>query len=139
MTTTPSDAGEAFELRPGTFGHSLGPIIREASPDRVVAELEVRSGLKTSWGALHGGAIMTLADTLTANATFLNLPAGTTTATIESKTNFFAAAREGVIVAETTPLHRGARTMVWQTRVTNSEGRLLALVIQTQAVINSSR
>lgn len=137
--TTRSDAREFFELRPGTFGHSLGIVIREASRDRVVAELEVREGLKTSWGALHGGAIMTLADTLTANGTFLNLPAAATTATIECKTNFFAAAREGKVVAETTPLHRGRRTMVWQTRVTNPEGRLLALVIQTQAVIEPSR
>jgi uncharacterized protein (TIGR00369 family) len=137
--TVQSDAGEFFELRPGTFGHSLGLVIREASPDRVVAELEVREGLKTSWGALHGGAIMTLADTLTANATFLNLPAGTTTATIESKTNFFAAAREGIVIAEATPLHRGRRTMVWQTRVMNPDGRLLALVIQTQAIIEPSR
>lgn len=82
---------------------------------------------------------MTLADTLTANATFLNLPAGATTATIESKSNFFAAAREGIVIAETTPLHRGKRTMVWQTRVVNPAGRLLALVIQTQAVIEPSR
>ncbi len=132
-----SGTSDLVELRPGTFGNSLGIVIREASRDRVVAELEVREGLKTSWGALHGGAIMTLADTLT--ATFLNLPAGTTTATIECKTNFFAAAREGRVIAETTPLHRGKRTMVWQTRVTNPAGRRLALVIQTQAVIEPSR
>ena len=137
--TNPSEAADLFELRPGTFGHSLGLLIREASRDRVLAELEVRDDLKTSWGALHGGAIMTLADTLTANATFLNLPAGATTATIESKTNFFAAVREGIVIAETTPLHRGKRTMVWQTRVMNPAGRLLALVIQTQAVIEPSR
>ncbi len=81
---------------------------------------------------------MTLADTMTANAAFLNLPPGAATATIESKTNFFAAAREGSVIAETTPLHRGRRTMVWQTRVTDQAGRLLALVIQTQAVIEPS-
>jgi 1,4-dihydroxy-2-naphthoyl-CoA hydrolase len=137
--TTESNPSDQFELQPGTFGGSLGIVIREASRDRIVAELEVREELKTSWGALHGGAIMTLADTLTANAAFLNLPADATTATIESKANFFAAVREGVVVAETTPLHRGRRTMVWQTRVTNRDGRLLALVIQTQAVIEPSR
>lgn len=126
---------EFFELSPGTFGHSLGVVVREASTERIVGELTVRDGLRTSWGGLHGGVIMSLADTLTANATFLNLAAGTTTATIESKTNFFAAAREGTVIAETTPLHRGRRTMVWQTRVTDPSGRLLALVIQTQAVI----
>lgn len=137
--TNQSDAGDLFELQPGTFGHSLGIVVREASRDRMVAELEIHEGLKTSWGGLHGGAIMTMADTMTANATFLNLPAGAGTATIECKTNFFAAAREGRVIAETTPLHRGKRTMVWQTRVTDPSGRLLALVIQTQAVLEPSR
>ena len=131
--------GGFFELNEGTFGHSLGIVIREASKDRVVADLQIREGLRTSWGALHGGAIMTLTDTVTANATFLNLADGATTATIECKTNFFAPAREGTVTAETVPLHRGRRTMVWQTRVTDASGHLLAVTLQTQIVIASGQ
>jgi uncharacterized protein (TIGR00369 family) len=78
---------------------------------------------------------MALADTVGATATVLNLPAGATTTTLESKTNFFAAGRTGTVRAETTPLHRGKRTMVWQTRVTDESGRLLSLTIQTQMVL----
>ena len=78
---------------------------------------------------------MALADTLGAIATVTNLTEGTTTTTIESKTNFFAAIPAGDTArAECTPLHRGRTTMVWQTRVTRSDGRLAALVIQTQLV-----
>jgi uncharacterized protein (TIGR00369 family) len=85
---------------------------------------------------MHGGAIMALADTLGGVATALNLQAGAGTTTIESKTNFFAAGRPGETVrAECTPLHRGRRTMVWQTRVTGPDGKLLALVTQTQLVL----
>jgi uncharacterized protein (TIGR00369 family) len=107
----------------------------EAAQDRVVAELEIRDDLRTLGGALHGGAIMAFADTLGATATFLNLPPGAPTTTLESKTNFFAAGRDGTVRGETTPLHRGRTTMVWQTRVTDASGRLLALVIQTQMVL----
>jgi uncharacterized protein (TIGR00369 family) len=124
-----------FEVSEGTFGHSLGIVIREASKDRVVGDLRIRDGLRTSWGALHGGAIMTLTDTVTANAAFLNLIDGATTATIESKTNFFAPVRDGIVTAESVPLHRGRRTMVWQTRVTDESGRLVAMTLQTQIVM----
>jgi len=78
---------------------------------------------------------MALADTIGAAATILNLPAGATTATLESKTNFFAAGRAGTVRAEATPLHRGKRTQVWQTRVTDATGRLLSMTIQTQMVL----
>jgi 1,4-dihydroxy-2-naphthoyl-CoA hydrolase len=78
---------------------------------------------------------MTFADTVGAAATMLNLPAGASTTTIESKTNFLAGVRSGTICAETTPLHRGRRTMVWQTRVTDENGRLLSLTVQTQMVL----
>jgi 1,4-dihydroxy-2-naphthoyl-CoA hydrolase len=85
---------------------------------------------------LHGGAIMAFADTLGAAATILNLPEGAWTTTIESKTNFLAPAPVGgTVVGETTPVHRGRRSMVWQTRVSTAEGRLVALVIQTQMVL----
>ncbi len=78
---------------------------------------------------------MAFADTIGTVATVLNLPAGAGTTTLESKTNFFAAGRSGTVRAETTPLHRGKRTMVWQTRVTDESGRLLSLTIQTQMVL----
>jgi uncharacterized protein (TIGR00369 family) len=78
---------------------------------------------------------MAFADTMGAVATVLNLPPGATTTTLESKTNFFAAGREGFVHSETTPLHRGKRTMVWQTRVTDDAGRMLSLTTQTQMVL----
>jgi uncharacterized protein (TIGR00369 family) len=119
----------------GTLAELLGIRFVEASADRVVAELPVRPGLTTVGGAVHGGALMALADTVGAAATFLNLPDGATTATLESKTNFLAAGRAGTVRAEATCLHRGRRTMVWQTRVTDATGRLLSLTIQTQMVL----
>ena len=119
----------------GTLAELLGIRVVETSPERVVAELVVREALTTVGGALHGGALMALADTVGAAATILNLPAGATTTTLESKTNFLAAARSGTVRAESTPLHRGRRTMVWQTRVTDASGRLLAVTVQTQMVL----
>ena len=117
------------------FAAQLGMRFVETGPDRVVAELEIRDSLRTLGGALHGGALMALADTLGGTAATLNLPPGAGTATIESKTNFFAAGKGGVVRAETTPLHKGRSTTVWQTRVTDESGRLLSLTIQTQAVL----
>jgi 1,4-dihydroxy-2-naphthoyl-CoA hydrolase len=119
----------------GTLSTLLGLRIVEATPDRVVAELTIRDDLRTVGGALHGGTLMALADTVGAVATFVNLPSGATTTTLESKTNFFAAGKNGVVRAETTPLHKGKRTHVWQTRVTDESGRLLSLTIQTQMVL----
>jgi 1,4-dihydroxy-2-naphthoyl-CoA hydrolase len=122
----------------GLFPDLLGIRFLEASAEGVRAEMTVRDELCTVPGIAHGGAIMALADTLGAAATVLNLPPGASTATIESKTNFFAPARSGSrLLAECTPLHRGRRTMVWQTRVTDQEGRLLALVVQTQMVLEA--
>jgi len=119
----------------GTLAALLGIRFIEASPDRVIAELAIRDDLRTVGGALHGGTLMALADTVGAAATMLNLPPGAGTTTLESKTNFFAAGRAGLVRAEATPLHRGKRTMVWQTRVTDESGRLLSLTIQTQMVL----
>ena len=119
----------------GTLAETLGMRAVEATRERVVAELTVRETLTTVGGSLHGGTLMAFADTLGAAATMLNLPAGAGTTTMESKTNFFAGARAGVVRAESTPLHRGRRTMVWQTRVTDETGRLLSLTIQTQMVL----
>ncbi|MGH7323363.1 MAG: PaaI family thioesterase [Candidatus Rokuibacteriota bacterium] len=119
----------------GTLGALLGIRFLETSPDRIVAELAIRDDLRTLGGALHGGTLMALADTVGAAATILNLPPGSGTTTLESKTNFFAAGRAGFVRAESTPLHRGKRTMVWQTRVTDETGRLLSQTIQTQMVL----
>ena len=118
----------------GTLADLLGIRFIEASPERVLAELVIRDDLRTVGGALHGGALMALADTVGAAATILNLPQGATTATLESKTNFLAAGRSGVVRAEAMAVHRGKATMVWQTRVTDESGRLLALTTQTQMV-----
>lgn len=122
------------------FARLLDIRVTESDPARVTAELTVREELCTSPAIAHGGVLMSFADTLGALATSLNLPAGAGTTTIESKTNFFAPAPVGAtITAECTPLHRGRRTMVWQTRITNAEGRLLALVTQTQMVLEGPR
>ena len=120
----------------GPLAEHLGIRFVETTPERVVAELDHRPALTTVGGALHGGTLMALADTVGAAATFLNLPAGASTTTLESKTNFFAAGKSGTVRAEATPLHRGRRTMVWQTRITTAEGRLVALVTQTQLVLD---
>ena len=123
---------------PLPFATLLGIQFTSATPDRVTAELVVRDDLCTRPAILHGGAIMAFADTLGAAATILNLPAGTGTTTIESKTNFLAPAPVGTkVLAETTPVHRGRRTMVWQTRITTESGRVIALVTQTQLVIEA--
>jgi 1,4-dihydroxy-2-naphthoyl-CoA hydrolase len=129
------DAGTITERFKGTLGEVLGIRFVEATVERVVAELTWREDLTTIGGALHGGTLMALADTVGAFATALNLPPGASTTTLESKTNFFAAGRGGVVRAESTPLHRGRRTMAWQTRVTDEAGRLLSLTIQTQMVL----
>ena len=118
------------------FADLLGIRIVDSSPDKVTGELLVRDDLCTIPAVLHGGAAMALADTLGAIATVLNLPPGAGTTTIESKTNFLAPAPAGSTVrGECTPVHRGKRTMVWQTRVSTAEGRLIALVTQTQLVL----
>ena len=123
------------------FADLLGIEFVEAAPDRVVAEMSVRAELCTRPAILHGGAIMAFADTLGAAGTILNLPnfgldGGAGTTTVESKTNFLAAAAVGTrITGEATPVHRGRRTQVWQTRITSAEGRLVALVTQTQLVL----
>ncbi len=118
------------------FAKLLGVEITEAAPEKVTAEMVVRDELCTRPAVLHGGAIMALGDTVGAVATMLNLPEGGGTTTIESKTNFLGPAPSGAtVVAECTPIHRGKRTMVWQTRISTKEGRLVAIVTQTQLVL----
>jgi uncharacterized protein (TIGR00369 family) len=114
----------------------LGIRFIEVGREKVVGELAVRSDLCTLGQVLHGGAIMAFADTLGAVATIANLPEGTRTTTIESKTNFLSAAPLGSrVVGESTPVHRGRTTMVWQTQIRSDSGRLVALVTQTQMVL----
>ena len=131
------DAVTITERFKGTLSDLMGIRFVETSPERVVAELTYREDLTTVGGALHGGALMAFADTVGAVATVVNLPPGATTTTLESKTNFFAPGRPGVVRAEATPLHRGKRTQVWQTRVTDGGGRLLSLTTQTQMVLTT--
>ena len=119
-----------------SFGNFIGGKFTHVSPDKVVVELPVREELGNRNGVLHGGAVMAFADHLGGTAAFLNLPPGASTTTVESKTNFFAAVAIGDTVrAECTPLHRGRTTMVFQTRITRGDGRLAALVTQTQLVM----
>jgi uncharacterized protein (TIGR00369 family) len=118
------------------FAHFLGMKITSITPDKVTAELPVREELNNRFGIMHGGAIMALADNLGGTATTANLKPRQTTTTVESKTNFFAAIPIGdVAKAECTPLHRGRTTMVWQTRITRNDGKLCAIVTQTQIVL----
>lgn len=118
------------------FAELLGIEFVSAEPDRIVARMTVRADLCTRPAVLHGGAVMAFADTLGAIGTIVNLPEGAATTTIESKTNFVAPAPAGTqIVGEATPIHRGRRTMIWQTRVATAQGRLVALVTQTQLVL----
>ena len=119
------------------FAELKGVSFTEASPDKVVARMIVRPDLCTLGHILHGGAVMALADSVGAAATVINLPEdakGTTT--LESKTNFIGPAKEGTaVIATATPIHRGRRTQVWQTRLETEEGKLVAVVTQTQMVL----
>lgn len=118
------------------FAELLGITVVSATPQEIVAEMIVRDDLCTQPAVLHGGAVMAFADTLGAYGTIVNLPQGAGTTTIESKTNFVASAPAGSrVVGVATPVHRGRRTMVWQTRISTAEGRLVALVTQTQLVL----
>jgi 1,4-dihydroxy-2-naphthoyl-CoA hydrolase len=118
------------------FADLLGIEIVDASPDKVTGRMLVREELCTRPAVLHGGAAMAFADTLGALATVLNLPESGSTTTIESKTNFLRSAPAGsTVFAECAPVHRGKRTMVWQTRISTADGRLVAIVTQTQLVL----
>jgi uncharacterized protein (TIGR00369 family) len=119
-------------LFPGLMGIEL----KEASSERVVATMVVRENLCTTGGSLHGGAIMAFADTLGAVGTFQNLPEGARTTTIDSTTKFIRGASAGsTVTGECTAFHRGRTTMVWQTLVKSEEGKLCAVVTQTQLVL----
>ncbi|MGE0621933.1 MAG: PaaI family thioesterase [Pseudomonadales bacterium] len=120
------------------FARLLGLDIDSAEKTLIRATFTVREALCTTGRIMHGGAIMAVADTLGAIGAFLNLPDGAkATTTIESKTNFLGAAKLGAAVtAEATPVHIGSRTSVWQTKLTTSEGKPVAIVTQTQLVLS---
>jgi 1,4-dihydroxy-2-naphthoyl-CoA hydrolase len=124
------------ELIKPLFPGLMGMQLTEVTPERIIASMEVRPDLCTVGEILHGGALMAFADTLGGIATFVNLERGARTTTIESKTNFLGAMPVGTrIIGECSPLHRGKTTMVWQTRVKSENGKLCAVVIQTQMVL----
>lgn len=131
---TPLEKIKAMKM---PFAELKGVAFTEADKDRVVAEMLVRPDLCTLHHTIHGGALMAFADSVGAAATVVNLPEdakGTTT--IESKTNFIGGAKEGSVVRATaTPIHRGRRTQVWQTRLETGDGKLVAIVTQTQLVL----
>jgi uncharacterized protein (TIGR00369 family) len=127
---------ELNQLLQPLFPGLMGVRIVEATPEKIVATMQVRPDLCTSGRILHGGAYMAFADTLGAVGTIMNLPDGARTTTIESKTNFLGGAPAGTqVTGESTPIHRGKTTMVWQTRITNEAGKLIAIVMQTQMVL----
>src|ERR1041384_8519231 len=124
------------QLEPLPFAKLMGVTVVSVTPDLVIGELQVTKDLCTRPDVLHGGAYMAFADTIGAVATVANLKDGEGTTTIESKTNFFAPIPLGDTArAECTPLHKGRSTMVWQTRITRGDGRLAAVVTQTQMVL----
>jgi 1,4-dihydroxy-2-naphthoyl-CoA hydrolase len=136
METVSMDDLERLRQIDLPFAKLLGIEFQAASKERVTAQMLVRPELCTVNSMIHGGAIMAFADTLGAAGTVLNLPEGAGTTTIESKTNFLAAAPVGQkVLGEATPVHIGRRTMVWQTRLTLESGRTVALVTQTQMVL----
>lgn len=118
------------------FARLLGLRITQATPERVEAELAVTEALANRNGVLHGGAVMGIADHLGGTATFLNLAPGEGTVTVESKTNFFRAIPLGETLRTVTePLHRGRKTQIWQTSIFRADGKLAAMVTQTQMVL----
>ncbi len=120
------------------FPGSMGVRVTELTPERVVAEMVVRPDLCTAGGILHGGACMAFADTLGAVGTLVNLPDGKRTTTTDSSTKFIGAAKVGsTVTAECVALHRGRTTMVWQTSIRSEQGKLCAVVTQTQLVLDA--
>jgi 1,4-dihydroxy-2-naphthoyl-CoA hydrolase len=117
------------------FAASLGVTLDAAAPHEVTGRLAWDAGRCTVGGVLHGGALMSFADSLGAICAFLNLPEGAGTATIESKTNLFRAVRDGEVRGVCRPLHVGRSTIVVQTDLLDDADRRVAQVTQTQSVL----
>lgn len=120
------------------FAAALGVELRQVDKAGVVGRLPWAAERCTAGGLLHGGALMSLADSVGGVCAYLNLPPGAATSTIESKTNFFRGVRRGCATATARPLHVGGRTIVVQTEIRDDQERLIALVIQTQAVLTDT-
>ena len=135
QSKTPEQKPWRADLQP-PFADFMGMKVTQVSPERCTAELLITEGLSNRNGVAHGGALMALADNLGGTAAVANLQPDTITATIESKTNFFLGVPVGDVAhAECTPLHRGRTTTVWQTRITRGDGKLAAIVTQTQLMM----
>ncbi len=133
---TDSDRMALVAMDQPPFSILLGIKILSATPDEVVAELPVTLELSNRNGVLHGGAIMSFADNIGGTATMMNLDEGVSTTTVESKTNFLRPIRIGDIARATSiPLHKGRTMMVWQTSITRGDGKLAAVVTQTQLIL----
>jgi uncharacterized protein (TIGR00369 family) len=128
----PADPEELVALMP--FARRLGVIVDEASADRVTARLSWAPDLCTAAGIMHGGVLMSLADTAGALVTFLGLPEGATTATITSTSQLFRPVTSGTVRAVAVPVHRGRTTVTAQTSLFDSDDRLVAQTTQIQAV-----
>lgn len=131
----PSTPADLVALMP--FATLLGIELATATPAEVRGSMAWREDLCTTFGMLHGGAMMAMADSVGAVCAYLNLPDGATTSTIESKTNFFRGIRAGTIHATSTPLHVGRTTIVVQTDLVDDRGKHVARVTQTQAVLQA--
>jgi uncharacterized protein (TIGR00369 family) len=129
-------AARANERIRGTFAGVLGMEFTHLAPDRVEAVLAIRQEHKQPWGIVHGGAVMTLADTVAGAGAHMNLGPGQETVTVELKINLIGAAREGTIRAEAQPLHRGRTTSVWETRITDDTGKLVAVSLSTHLALD---
>jgi uncharacterized protein (TIGR00369 family) len=133
-----TDVASLQKLLEPLFPGLMGVRLVACSAERVTAEMEVRRDLCTAGGILHGGAYMAFADTLGAVGTLVNLAPGKRTTTTDSSTKFIAGARLGTVVTgESVALHRGRTTMVWQTSIRNADGKLCAVVTQTQLVLDA--
>ena len=130
------DAATVQAMLDPLFPGLMGVRLTAVAPDRIVAEMPVRPDLCTGGGILHGGAYMAFADTLGAVGTVVNLGAGQRTTTTDSSTKFIAGAKVGsTVTGESLALHRGRTTQVWQTMIRNEQGKLCAVVTQTQLIL----
>jgi len=120
----------------GTFAGVLGMEFTHLAPERVEATLKVRQELKQPWGIVHGGAVMALADTVAGAGAYMNLGQDQETVTVELKINLIGAVREGTIRAEALPVHRGRSTSIWETRLTDEAGRLVAVSLSTHLILD---
>jgi len=134
------DSEQVTQIANSMFPKVLGMKVLEATKERLVAEVMVTDDLCTTGKTMHGGAIMTLADFMGAACTMNNVPPGAGTTTIESKTNFVSTAPSGQkVIATCEPVHKGKRTQVWRTTVTREDGKLVAVVTQTQMVLEARK